>query len=103
MDGGDGRRTGGKARVRARRRWRQAPVTMSPTSGLCRVPRPIARRSPTQADLEDDRVRPGRGAPVTREHGVVYDVGRSMGSLSMNWRPDLTQPLMRRELEHGTT
>ena len=76
---------------------------MSPTSGLCRVPRPIARRSPTQADLEDDRVRPGRGAPVTREHGVVYDVGRSMGSLSMNWRPDLTQPLMRRELEHGTT
>jgi hypothetical protein len=30
---------------------------------------------------------------------VVYDVGRSMGSLSMNWRPDYTPTLMRRELD----
>jgi hypothetical protein len=30
---------------------------------------------------------------------VVYDVGRSMGSLSMNWRPDYTPALMRRELD----
>jgi hypothetical protein len=30
---------------------------------------------------------------------VVYDVGRSMGALSMNWRPDYTPALMRRELD----
>jgi hypothetical protein len=30
---------------------------------------------------------------------VGYDVGRSMGSLSMNWRPDYTPALMRRELD----
>jgi hypothetical protein len=36
---------------------------------------------------------------VIRQRGVVYDVGRSMGSLSMNWRPDYTPALMRRELE----
>jgi hypothetical protein len=30
---------------------------------------------------------------------VVYDVGRSMGSLSMNWRPDYAPALMRRELD----
>ena len=30
---------------------------------------------------------------------MVYDVGRSMGSLSMSWRPDYTQALMRRELD----
>ncbi|MEU7830448.1 hypothetical protein [Nonomuraea sp. NPDC049129] len=30
---------------------------------------------------------------------MVYDVGRSMGSLSINWRPDYTQALMRRELD----
>ena len=33
------------------------------------------------------------------QRGVVYDVGRSMGSMSMNWRPDYTEPLMRRELD----
>jgi hypothetical protein len=37
--------------------------------------------------------------PVIRQRGVVYDVGRSMGSLSMNWRPDYTPALMRRELD----
>jgi hypothetical protein len=36
---------------------------------------------------------------VIRQRGVVYDTGRSMGSLSMNWRPDYTEPLMRRELD----
>jgi len=36
---------------------------------------------------------------VIRQRGVVYDVGRSMGSLSMNWRPDYTPALMRRELD----
>jgi hypothetical protein len=36
---------------------------------------------------------------MIRQRGVVYDAGRSMGSLSMNWRPDYTQPLMRRELD----
>jgi hypothetical protein len=36
---------------------------------------------------------------VIRQRGVVYDTGRSMGSLSMNWRPDYTPALMRRELE----
>jgi len=34
-----------------------------------------------------------------RQRGVNYDVGRSMGSRSMNWRPDYTDPLMRRELD----
>ena len=34
-----------------------------------------------------------------RQCGVVYDTGRSLGSLSMNWRPDYTEPLMRRELD----
>jgi hypothetical protein len=36
---------------------------------------------------------------VIRQRGVNYDVGRSMGSLSMNWRPDYTPALMRRELD----
>jgi len=36
---------------------------------------------------------------VIRQRGVVYDVGRSMGSRSMNWRPDYTPALMRRELD----
>jgi hypothetical protein len=36
---------------------------------------------------------------VIPQRGVVYDVGRSMGSLSMNWRPDYTPALMRRELD----
>jgi hypothetical protein len=36
---------------------------------------------------------------VIRQRGVVYDVGRSMGSFSMNWRPDYTPALMRRELD----
>lgn len=36
---------------------------------------------------------------MIRQRGVVYDVGRSMGSLSMNWRPDYTPALMRRELD----
>ncbi len=36
---------------------------------------------------------------MIRQHGVIYDVGRSMGSLSMNWRPDYTPALMRRELD----
>jgi hypothetical protein len=36
---------------------------------------------------------------VIRQRGVVYDVGRSMDSLSMNWRPDYTPALMRRELD----
>ncbi|MGD0246294.1 MAG: hypothetical protein ABSB59_39030 [Streptosporangiaceae bacterium] len=36
---------------------------------------------------------------VIRQRGVVYDTGRSLGSLSMNWRPDYTEPLMRRELD----
>ncbi len=36
---------------------------------------------------------------MIRQRGMVYDVGRSMGSLSMNWRPDYTEPLMRRELD----
>jgi hypothetical protein len=36
---------------------------------------------------------------VIRQRGVVYDAGRSMGSLSMNWRPDYTPALMRRELD----
>ncbi|MGH2861463.1 MAG: hypothetical protein ACRDLT_08140 [Solirubrobacteraceae bacterium] len=34
-----------------------------------------------------------------RLKGVVYDVGRAMGSWSPNWRPDYTSALMRRELE----
>lgn len=36
---------------------------------------------------------------MMRQRGVIYDVGRSMGSLSMNWRPDYTPTLMRRELD----
>ena len=36
---------------------------------------------------------------MIRQRGVVYDVGRSMGSLSMNWRPAYTPTLMRRELD----
>ncbi len=36
---------------------------------------------------------------MIRQRGVVYDVGRSMGALSMNWRPDYTPALMRRELD----
>ena len=36
---------------------------------------------------------------MIRQRGVVYDVGRSMGSLSMNWRPDYSPALMRRELD----
>ena len=36
---------------------------------------------------------------MRRQRGVVYDTGRSLGSLSMNWRPDYSQPLMRRELD----
>lgn len=36
---------------------------------------------------------------MIRQRGVIYDVGRSMGSLSMNWRPDYTPALMRRELD----
>ncbi len=34
-----------------------------------------------------------------RCRGVVYDVGRAMGALSVNWRPDYSPALMRRELE----
>jgi len=34
-----------------------------------------------------------------RLKGVVYDVGRAMGPLSVNWRPDYTPALMRRELD----
>ena len=33
-----------------------------------------------------------------RGKGVVYDVGRAMGALSVNWRPDYSSALMRREL-----
>jgi hypothetical protein len=36
---------------------------------------------------------------MMRQRGVVYDVGRSMGLLSMNWRPDYSPALMRRELD----
>lgn len=36
---------------------------------------------------------------MIQQRGVVYDVGRSMGSLCVNWRPDYSQPLMRRELD----
>jgi hypothetical protein len=36
---------------------------------------------------------------MMRQRGVVYDVGRSMGPLSMNWRPDYSPALMRRELD----
>jgi hypothetical protein len=35
---------------------------------------------------------------VLRQRGVVYDVGRAMGALSVNWRPDYSPALMRREL-----
>jgi len=34
-----------------------------------------------------------------RLKGVVYDVGRAMGALSVNWRPDYTPALLRRELD----
>ena len=34
-----------------------------------------------------------------RCRGVVYDVGRAMGALSVNWRPDYSPALMRRELD----
>jgi hypothetical protein len=34
-----------------------------------------------------------------RLKGVVYDVGRAMGPLSVNWRPDYTPALLRRELD----
>jgi hypothetical protein len=36
---------------------------------------------------------------VLRQRGVVYDVGRAMGALSINWRPDYSPALMRRELD----
>jgi hypothetical protein len=36
---------------------------------------------------------------VIPQRGVVYDIGRSMGSRSMTWRPDYTPTLMRRELD----
>jgi hypothetical protein len=35
---------------------------------------------------------------VLRQRGVVYDVGRAMGTLSINWRPDYSPALTRREL-----
>ncbi len=31
--------------------------------------------------------------------GVVFDVGRAMGAPSVNWRPDYSPALMRRELD----
>lgn len=34
-----------------------------------------------------------------RQYGVLYDVGRAMGSRSPNWRPDYTPALVRRELD----
>jgi hypothetical protein len=34
-----------------------------------------------------------------RQYGVLYDVGRAMGSRSPNWRPDYTPALVRRELQ----
>jgi hypothetical protein len=34
-----------------------------------------------------------------RLKGVVYDIGRAMGALSLNWRPDYSPALMRRELD----
>ena len=36
---------------------------------------------------------------VLRQRGVVYDVGRAMGALSVNWRSDYSPALMRRELD----
>jgi hypothetical protein len=36
---------------------------------------------------------------VLRQRGVVYDVGRAMGALAVNWRPDYSPALMRRELD----
>jgi hypothetical protein len=36
---------------------------------------------------------------VLRQRGVVYDVGRSMGALSVSWRPDYSPAVMRRELD----
>ena len=35
---------------------------------------------------------------MLRQRGVVYDAGRAMGALSMNWRPDYSPALMRWEL-----
>jgi hypothetical protein len=34
---------------------------------------------------------------VLRQRGMVCDVGRAMGALSMNWRPDYSPDLMRRD------
>jgi hypothetical protein len=34
-----------------------------------------------------------------RQRGVLYDVGRAMSKRAMNWRPDYTPALARRELE----
>jgi hypothetical protein len=34
-----------------------------------------------------------------RQYGVLYDVGRAMSARAMNWRPDYTPALVRRELE----
>jgi hypothetical protein len=34
-----------------------------------------------------------------RRRGVVYDVGRAMGALSVNWRPDYSPARVRRELD----
>ncbi len=36
---------------------------------------------------------------MLRQRGVVYDVGRAMGALSANWRPDYSPALMRREMD----
>lgn len=36
---------------------------------------------------------------MLRQYGVLYDVGRTMSARSMNWRPDYTPALVRRELE----
>ena len=36
---------------------------------------------------------------VLRQRGVVYDVRRAMGAPSINWRPDYSPALMRRELD----
>ncbi len=36
---------------------------------------------------------------VLRQRGVVYDAGRAMGALSVNWRPDYSPALMRTELD----
>jgi hypothetical protein len=36
---------------------------------------------------------------MLRQYGVLYDVGRTMSARSMNWRPDYSPALVRRELE----